>query len=198
VSESGYIVFEQLEESQVTWTYAELQNFFFHWNEGFSLKYICSLLNRGWGEGALLVMSIAEQRSRIMLQRPKGIKVQSPLLLDTNYYSELTQFYQEVKKLGGVYTIFDYQEVNPKIDLFWQRSDLDKVIFSWRKGQSLLKISKKLKRKPLDVALLVVDLVAQGLLEARENGWEGNLDVIETSSRKAEQNKSDRTGRRSA
>jgi hypothetical protein len=198
MSSVPYIVFEHLEEHRLKWSYSELQIFFFHWNDGFSLQYICNVLNREWGEGALLVISIAEQRSRVMLQRPRGIKVQSPLDLNTNYTSELTRFYKEVKEQGGVYTVFDYQGVKPKIDLVWNSSNLNEVISSWKAGRSIPEMSKKLKRKPLDVALLIIDLVSQGFLEIRENGWEGDLNVVEAGSGKAEEDKGDRAECRSA
>lgn len=198
MSTAPFIVFEHLEEHRMKWTYPELQNFIFHWNEGFSLKYICNLLNREWGEGALLVMSIAEERSRVMLPRPKGMQVQSPLRLYTNYTYELTRFYNEVKERGGVYTVFDYQEIKPKIDLVWNSSDLKKVKKDWRADRPILETSKKVRRKPLDIVLLVVDLVSRGYLETRESGWEGENDVIERSSRKAKQNQSGGAERRSA
>ncbi|MFP3359206.1 hypothetical protein R0K17_17875, partial [Planococcus sp. SIMBA_143] len=107
MSQTPYIVFEDLEEHRLIWTYAELQNFIFHWNEGFSLSYITTLLDREWWEGVLRVMSIGEERSRVMLSRPKGIKVQNPIQLDSRYSYELTQFYKEVKENEGIYMVFE-------------------------------------------------------------------------------------------
>ena len=162
MSQGPYIVFEEVEESRLTWTYAELQNFIFHWNEGFSLQYICDLLNRQRWEGALLVISIGEERSRVMLSRPKGIKVQDAIQLSPRYSSELTDFYTEVKERGGIYTVFEYQRVIPKVELLWRSVDVRTVKALLTEGCSLIRISEKVKRKPLEVALLVADLVSSG------------------------------------
>ena len=198
MNQPPYIVFEQLEEHRLIWTYAELQNFMFHWNEGFSLHYITSLLDREWWEGALLVMSIGEEKSRVMLSRPKGIKVQDPLHLHSRYSYELTQFYKEVKENGGIYTVFEYQHMKPKVELIWKPADVKEVKDHWKSGVSLIDIGTRLTRKPLEVALLVIDLISRGYLEIRENGWEGNGHAIEEGGRRKNEHQSDRTERRSA
>jgi hypothetical protein len=187
-----------VEESRLTWSYAELQNFIFHWNEGFSLQYIGDLLSRQWWEGALLVMSIGEERSRVILGRPKGMKVQAPIQLPSRYSSDLTEFYNEVKDNGGIYTVFEYYRIKPKIELLWKSKDVKHVRDLWGKGVPLLDISKKVKRKPLEAALLVIDLVSRNHLEIRENGLEGNGNVVKTSCRAAKENQSNRTKPRSA
>lgn len=198
MSQVPYIVLEEVEESRLIWTYAELQNFIFHWNEGFSLQYIGNLLSREWWEGALLVMSIGEERSRVMLSRPKGIKVQAPIQLSPRYSAELTDFYTEVKERGGVYTVFEYQRIIPKVELLWRSIDVRTVKALWTEGCSLIGISEKVKRKPLEVALLVVDLISRGYLEVRENGWEGKGNAIKKSSREETEHQGSRAKRRSA
>ncbi|QHE63994.1 hypothetical protein FHE72_23675 (plasmid) [Rossellomorea vietnamensis] len=198
MSQVPYIVFEEVEESRLTWTYAEIQNFIFHWNEGFSLQYIGDLLNRQWWEGALLVMSIGEERSRAILSRPKGMKVQPPLQLPSRYSSDLTEFYNEVKENGGIYTVFEYHRIKPKIELLWKSRDVKIVRDLWGTDVPLVDISKKVKRKPLETALLVIDLVSRNHLETRENGLEGNEHATERSSGKTNELQSCGTKRRSA
>lgn len=198
MSSSPVIVFEHLEEHRMRWSYEELQNFIFHWNEGFSLQYIGGLLNRQWWEGALLVMSIAEERSRVILSRPKGMKVQAPISLPSRYLSDLTEFYNEVKENRGIYTVFEYHRIKPKIELLWKSRDVSSVRDLWKNGVSLVGISKKVKRKPLETALLVIDLISRNYLETRENGLEGNEYVVKESSRATKENQGSRTKRRSA
>ncbi|MGE6756236.1 hypothetical protein ACQKFO_22875, partial [Rossellomorea sp. NPDC071047] len=141
MSQVPYIVFEELDECRLTWTYAELQNFIFHWNEGFSLQYIGKLLSREWWEGALLVMSIGEERSRAILSRPKGMKVQPPLHLPSRYSSDLTEFYNEVKENGGIYIVFEYHRIKPKIELLWKSRDVKTVRDLWEMDVPLVDIS---------------------------------------------------------
>ncbi|MGE6756295.1 hypothetical protein ACQKFO_23170, partial [Rossellomorea sp. NPDC071047] len=88
--------------------------------------------------------------------------------------------------------------IKPKIELLWKSRDVKTVRDLWEMDVPLVDISKKVKRKPLETALLVIDLVSRKHLETRETGLEGNEHVAKESSRETKENQSYRVKRRSA
>lgn len=195
---SGRLVFGEMDEQILEWTYEELQSFMFHWNEGYSLQEIGEEIGRSAPEVALLIMSIEKENGAVMLSRPKGIRGQKPLALPDNYEDKLQAFYIRIKGRGGSYTCFDYTGDMPGVELFWPDAKVDAFIKKWHEGKHIGNISEELKRDRLDAALLVFDLGAAGLLKPRKNGLEGDGYVAEEICRRKDRPENNRTGQRTA
>lgn len=59
------------------------------------------------------------------------------------------------------------------IDLSWPISHVEKFKVMWGDGDSLMTIAKALKRHPLEVSLLIIDLAEAEQIEKRPTGIYG-------------------------
>jgi hypothetical protein len=55
----------------------------------------------------------------------------------------------------------------------WEQTELERFRELWKTGASFEDIAKKLRRKQMDVILLILDQYEQGKLEARKGGVYG-------------------------
>ncbi|MHC8523952.1 hypothetical protein ACPJHQ_25875 [Rossellomorea sp. H39__3] len=164
----GHLVFSNLDEEVLEWTYEQIQPVLYYWNEGYALEEISEEIGRTQAEVALLIMSLEKENSVIMKQRPHGRNHQDPLVLPKYYFGELQKFYKKLKDRGGKYICFDFQQRKSVVDLFWEDAKVKAFIDMWNAGRSLLAICAELNRETFDGALLAFDLGCEGLLESRQ------------------------------
>lgn len=117
----GRLVFSNLDEKVLEWTYEQIQPVLFFWNEGYSLEEISEEIGRTQAEVALLIMSLEKENTVIIKPRPHGRDHQDPLNLPKYYIGELQKFYRNLKAHGGKYICFDFQQKKSVVDLFWKR-----------------------------------------------------------------------------
>ncbi|MFS8189510.1 hypothetical protein ACMG4J_22640 [Rossellomorea marisflavi] len=163
----GRLVFSNLDEKVLEWTYEQIQPVLFFWNEGYSLEEISEEIGRTQAEVALLIMSLEKENTVIIKPRPHGRDHQDPLNLPKYYIGELQKFYRNLKAHGGKYICFDFQQKKSVVDLFWEEAKVKAFINMWKEGRSLLAICAELNRETFDGALLAFDLGCEGLLNAR-------------------------------
>lgn len=69
------------------------------------------------------------------------------------------------------YYLFEDEKLN--VNLVFEEVDIAMFINYWNEGLSIKKIAKQLKRKPLEIALLVMDRAEVGEIEQRNTGIYG-------------------------
>lgn len=66
------------------------------------------------------------------------------------------------------YIVFDPDNID--IDLSFTNGQVNKVERLWGDGESLITISQEVRRKPLEIALLIMDRAEQKKIKPRKNG----------------------------
>lgn len=69
------------------------------------------------------------------------------------------------------YTLFDHDKI--KIDFEFSEQELKDFKELWSSGISAENIAKKMKRRPLEIALLIIDRAEVGLIKVRASGLAG-------------------------
>lgn len=70
-----------------------------------------------------------------------------------------------------IYHLFDDDKLD--LNLTFTTKQLDDFLDMWENGISVENMALKLKRKPVEIGLLIVDYAERGLIEARETGVYG-------------------------
>lgn len=61
-----------------------------------------------------------------------------------------------------------------KIEFGWSQEELLRFRKAWAAGQSGDRIAKELRRDPDEVAILIISLRRQDLINTRPGGWKGD------------------------
>ena len=80
------------------------------------------------------------------------------VLFQSNYY----------KRGKGMYYLFDDERIN--LNPIFKERELEKFYAMWEDGASLSNIARKLGRKNLDIALLIIDRAEAGVIKSRGTG----------------------------
>lgn len=68
---------------------------------------------------------------------------------------------------------FLFEDEKHKVDMVFKETELTDFIFYWNEGHDISKIAERMKRKPIEVVLLVLDRAEIGKIEARARGLFG-------------------------
>lgn len=177
-------IYLALENINYEWSSKELNKFMDLWMEGFSLKYICNLLDRDIDDAAVLIMDISSRR-KLFPPRDHGIQISSPVEENPRYNHAKSLFFHDYPE--NYTALLEHSKIN----FIWDESEILMFETLWKQGASLQDICKKLKKHHLNVALLILDRKRKGHIEIREGGLKGSgLDATKGNGRKKNRNQS--------
>lgn len=78
-------------------------------------------------------------------------------------------------KLTEDYVLFTDESLD--VNFLFKMREIEKFMELWNEGESLHDISEEIKRKPFEIALLIMDLDLRGLIKPRQKGVFGG-DII--------------------
>lgn len=159
-------IYVVLDDINFNWKASELETIIRLWNDGRSLWYIENEVNRNIDEIAILLMDLAETRRNFICERSRGLL--TSILVDQPY-----QYQKRVENFLNEY-INGYEALSHvNANFFWDEVEVHKFEQYWKEGISLERISRKLKRKPLDCMFLLLDRLRKGFIKGREGLLDG-------------------------
>lgn len=161
------VIYTILEDLNYDWSIREIKLFLTLWIQGWSLKYICQELSRDPDEVVVMMMDL-DVNTNLLRKRPYGHKVQSPIRVKKSKFEKELQEFSQKHKNG--FTAFLGCE---KVDFIWDERQFNYFEDLWNKGFPIQYIAKALKRKNLEIALLVLDRRRKGKIGLRRGGLFG-------------------------
>lgn len=71
-------------------------------------------------------------------------------------------------KLTEDYVLFTDDSID--VNFLFKMKEMERFMELWNDGESLQDIAKEIKRKPFEIALLIIDLDLRGLIMPRKKG----------------------------
>ncbi|MGG3800631.1 hypothetical protein [Metabacillus fastidiosus] len=156
-----------LENFNLTWELDEVKEFEVYWHRGLSIFTLANYFKRTTDEVFLLVMDLAMKD--YIKARSNGIYTSQAEKISTNLaITRLKNHYERYDVLLGY-------------SFFWRTEDIMTFQILWKSNWSVTNIAKSLKRKLIEVAILVVDQASKGKIQPREEslfGKGGAMDAI--------------------
>ena len=153
-----------LENLNYEWKRSSILQVLDMWNAGFSLDMISQEIQRDYDEIALLIIELNDY---LFSSRNRGVNLSNPLKnLSPRYYGNRSRFFENIHE---EYVVFE----TSGDELFWDERHVITCENLWNLGYSTESIAQHVKRRELEVILLVIDRCRVGRIAPRESGLKG-------------------------